>query len=153
MSNTRASAMQFVALCLCAIAAAGCTMQDSGAYVVPGTTIPESAAFVVLVDETDKGEAYWYLQRSLIDRGRDVRLVEPGAALGPLAPGDVIVRYGAIWRWDITWYLEELTVYLYTSDDESLLASGRSLRSSLTRNSAEAMAEEIIRQILEGETT
>jgi len=72
---------------------------------------------------------------------------------GPEAPSknyDAIVTYIDKWMWDITMYMLELTITIRDPKNESLMATGNSYHTSLTRKSQTEMVDEVVNSIYNG---
>ena len=60
---------------------------------------------------------------------------------------DALVTYVDKWRWDITMYMLELTITIRDPKTETILATGKSLHTSLTRKSQTEMVDEVVNNI------
>lgn len=60
---------------------------------------------------------------------------------------DAVVNYIDRWMWDITNYMIELTVEIRDPKTNYLIASGKTYRTSLARESPEAMVDEVLNKI------
>ena len=60
---------------------------------------------------------------------------------------DAVVTYVDRWMWDITMYMLELTINIRDPKTDSLIATGNSLHTSLTRKSQTEMVDEVINSI------
>jgi len=60
---------------------------------------------------------------------------------------DAVVTYVDKWMWDITMYMLELTINIRDTKTGSLMATGNSLHTSLTRKSQTEMVDEVVNSI------
>ncbi len=61
---------------------------------------------------------------------------------------DAIVTYTDRWMWDITMYMLEINIQLRDPENDYIMASGNSYRTSLVRKSPDYMIEEVLREML-----
>jgi hypothetical protein len=66
---------------------------------------------------------------------------------------DAIVTYRDKWQWDMAMYMIELTIYVREPQTDVLLATGKSLHTSLTRKTPEEMAAEVLGNMFRGTKT
>ncbi len=60
---------------------------------------------------------------------------------------DAVVTYIDKWMWDMTMYMIELTININDAKTDTLLATGNSYHSSLTRKSPQEMVDEVLDNI------
>ncbi|MBQ0800089.1 MAG: hypothetical protein KBT63_12480 [Porticoccaceae bacterium] len=123
----------------------GCASVDVGGYVVPGENLDPKATYIVLIEPDDARGAYKLIQQELERKNLAVEVVDK---VSGRADRDVLVRYGAQWQWDITWYLLNVNIRFYHMNSELLIASAQSRRTSLARKNARSMIQEAINQVL-----
>lgn len=89
-----------------------------------------------------------YIAGAFISRGVGV---SPPLPLGTLKSNsvDAIVTYTDVWRWDLTMYLDSISVYLYNAKTGELLVTGR-WRDSFFHayNRGEGVAKSLIAEML-----
>jgi hypothetical protein len=135
-------------LCLAAfLALSGCAINREGASVSPDVDLSHLKRFYVVKFAPDDRGVNRLIADQLALRGLQ-------ATTGPEAnaPKDVdaIVTYRDKWQWDITMYLIELTIDIREPQTEVLLATGKSLHTSLTRRSPEEMTAEVLGNLFRG---
>lgn len=70
-----------------------------------------------------------------------------GKSSTPPEAVDAVVNYVDRWMWDITNYMIQLTVEIRDPKTNYIIASGNSYRTSLARESPEAMVDEVLNKI------
>lgn len=125
----------------------GCSAASIENYRVPNTELHTDTTYFVVFDPNDERATHEVLREELVNRG-----INAASGFDDQIPNEtkVIVRYGAQWHWDVTWYLLELDVRMYDADS-LLLASGKSRRYSIAREPAEVVVRETLDSIFSDE--
>lgn len=131
----------FLLLGLLALAT-GCANRAT-ASITPGADLSKIKSFYLIPGAEDK-DNYILIKSNLEKRGY---AVTTGPEMLPPYKSDAVVTYVDKWMWDITMYMLELTITFRDSINNSTLAVGNSLHSSLTRKSPEEMVDEVITNI------
>ena len=120
----------------------GCA-NHATASLSPGADLSKIKTFYLIPGLEDK-DNYLLIKANLEKRGYSV-------TAGPETPlpykADAVVTYVDKWMWDLTMYMLELTITFRDPVNNSPLAVGNSLHSSLTRKSAEEMVDEVLTNI------
>lgn len=107
------------------VLASGCATH-SNVVVNPGSSMVAKSAYVVLHGD-NSSDMDAHIQRELMSHGLVVKagpeMQQPDA--------DIVVRYSADWRWDMTMYLRSLDVQVYSVSSGTLIASGSWKNSAL----------------------
>ncbi len=119
--------------------AAGCANRAS-ASLSPGADLSKIKSFYLIPGQDDK-ENYLLIKSNLEKRGYTVTT---GPEMIPPYKSDAVVTYVDKWMWDITMYMIELTITFRDPTNNSPLAVGNSLHTSLTRKSPEEMVDEVL---------
>lgn len=120
----------------------GCA-NHATATLTPGASLCNIKSFYLIPGQEDK-DNYLLIKSNLEKRGFAVTI---GPETLPPYKADAVATYIDKWMWDITMYMLELTVTLRNPIDNSPLAVGNSLHTSLTRKSAEEMVDEVLTNI------
>lgn len=117
----------------------GCANRAT-ASLTPGADLSKIKSFYLIPGAEDK-DNYLLIKANLEKRGY---AVTTGPEMLPPYKSDAVVTYVDKWMWDITMYMLELTITFRDPINNSPLAVGNSLHSSLTRKSAEEMVDEVL---------
>lgn len=120
----------------------GCA-NHATATLTPGASLCNIKSIYLIPGQEDK-DNYLLIKSNLEKRGFAVTI---GPETLPPYKADAVTTYIDKWMWDITMYMLELTVTLRNPIDNSPLAVGNSLHTSLTRKSAEEMVDEVLTNI------
>lgn len=122
-----------------------CSAATIQGYQVPGADLATDTTWFIIFNPDDERSTHELIRSSLAERGIDAM-----TGFEDRIPGEtrVLVRYGAQWSWDVTWYLLELDLRLYDAEDGLLLASGASRRHSLARRSPAVVVGEVLDSIV-----
>lgn len=120
----------------------GCA-NHATASITPGADLSKIKSFYLIPGAEDK-DNYLLIKSNLEKRGY---AVTTGPEMLPPYKADAVVTYVDKWMWDITMYMLELTITFRDPTNNSPLAVGNSLHSSLTRKSAEEMVDEVLTNI------
>lgn len=122
----------------------GCANQ-SIATMSPGSSLGNAKSFYVVRLEADKRGVNNLIRDRLIALGYTA---ESGAEM-PLTKyhADIVVNYEDRWMWDMTMYMLQLTITYRDPNTGYPIVVGKSLHTSLTRKSPEAMVEEVLTSI------
>ncbi len=131
----------FLLLCLLA-SASGCA-NHATASLTPGADLSRIKSFYLIPGAEDK-DNYKLIQANLEKRGY---AVSTGPEMLPPYKSDAVLTYIDKWMWDITPYMLELTITFRDPINNSPMAVGNSLHSSLSRKSAEDMVDEVLTNI------
>lgn len=99
-------------------------MIDQG-YGTKPIPIDLSKRYAVVKIPEDYGDIGQALYDELALRGMKVQLTDES---GNLHDFDILIRYEASWRWDVTWYLLALSVNVYESRTDALIAASARYR-------------------------
>jgi hypothetical protein len=129
------------------ICVSACAVNTQSADVLPSTDVSKLKSFYVVKFGPDGRDINILLKDRLIAMGY-------AATTGPegSTPGDVdaVVTYRDKWVWDLAMYMLSLDVTLRDPKTGFPLATAKSLHTSLTRKSPEAMVQETLGNILKG---
>lgn len=147
--NTRNFAQLFACLLLIGLLAttSGCANRAT-ASLTPGADLSKIKSFYLIPGAEDK-DNYLLIKANLEKRGYSVTT---GPEMLPPYKTDAVVTYVDKWMWDITMYMLELTITFRDPNNNSPLAVGNSLHSSLTRKSPEEMVDEVLTNIFNAKT-
>ena len=120
----------------------GCANRATGS-LTPGADLSKIKSFYLIPGTEDK-DNYLLIKANLEKRGY---AVTTGPEMLPPYKSDAVVTYVDKWMWDITMYMLELTITFRDPTNNSPLAVGNSLHSSLTRKSPEEMVDEVLTNI------
>lgn len=120
----------------------GCANRAT-ASITPGADLSKIKSFYLIPGAEDK-DNHILIKSNLEKRGY---AVTTGPEMLPPYKSDAVVTYVDKWMWDITMYMLELTITFRDSVNNSTLAVGNSLHSSLTRKSPEEMVDEVLTNI------
>lgn len=136
--------IMLLASVLLALMISGCSTKLSS-DIVPGAALNAKGKFYVVHFEPDKRNLNVTIADQLKLMGYDAVAGENNSM-----PGDVqtIVTYVDHWQWDITNYMIEINIQFRDANDNSLIMSGRSYRTSLARKSADEMIRETLEEML-----
>ncbi len=134
-------------LILLAVSLSGCAKTVLQADVDPNSTLVNVNTMYVRKLPTDGRGIERLIASKLNELGFEA---STGAAIEPPREVDAIVTYQDNWMWDITMYMIQLNIQIRAPDTEYVMASGRSYRTSLVRQSPEYMVEEVLREIFAG---
>ena len=122
----------------------GCANQ-SIATMSPGSSLGNPRSFYVVRLEADKRGVNILIRDRLIALGYTAESGEEKPF--PKNHTDVVVTYEDRWAWDVTMYMLQLTITFRDPSDGYPMVVGKSLHSSLTRKSPEAMVQEVLTSI------
>jgi len=121
----------------------GCVSNQSG-FVVPGESLVPSARYYVVKARDDERSLNEVIVRNLLAKGYSVstglREETPKAA-------DYLINYGSQWQWDITWYLLDFDIRIYTHANNLFVASAHSEQTSLLRKPQDEIVASVINRI------
>ena len=126
------------------LALQGCATNRESASVAPDLDASRLKRMLVVTSAEEARGTDRAIANALAQMGFDASVGPDGAASRELY---AVVTYRAVWDWDITPYLKELTVFIREPRDNALLATGNSFHTSLTRKSADEMAQEVLSNI------
>lgn len=126
----------------------GCANRAT-ASLTPGADLSKIKSFYLVPGAEDK-DNYLIIKDNLEKRGYTVTT---GPERLPPYQADAVVTYVDKWMWDITMYMLELTITFRDPTNNTPLAVGNSLHSSLTRKSAEEMVDEVLTNIFNAKTS
>ena len=120
----------------------GCFHQYTNSRILPHTTISADKAYYVVRNANDSRQ----IDLSVANEMRAMGLHHVSSGLkGDMPAGtDVVVFYEDRWHWDMTNYMRMLKVQFRDASNNVLIARGQSVRSSLVRQSVEAMVQETL---------
>jgi len=121
---------------------AGCANRAT-ASLTPGADLGKIKTFYLIPELEDK-DNYLLIKANLEKRGYAVTI---GPEMLPPYKSDAVVTYVDKWMWDITMYMLELTITFRDPINNSPLAVGNSVHTSLTRKSPEEMVDEVLTNI------
>ena len=130
-------------LTLC-LGLSACT-SDPSAYRVPGTDFDRDSVFFIVRNPEDERGLAILIQEEM--RGNSF-IVSVGKEDERPADAGLVVRYGAQWHWDITWYLLEFQITVHQPEGDLLVASAHSYRTSLARKTPPNVVRDTIGQLL-----
>ena len=141
-SARRATRFSAAALLLLAT---GCGYAQKAHFVKPDTSLASFNEFYVIEHERDD----WNVDALIVGAltGRGLRALKGPRAELP-QDAQVVVTYEDHWMWDMSMYMLSLKVDFRDARTDALVASGQSYRTSLYRESAETMVEEVLAGIL-----
>jgi hypothetical protein len=148
--SVRIMAKLFSGLLLLGLVAltSGCA-NHATASLTPGVDLSKIKSFYLIPGAEDK-DNYLLIKANLEKRGYTVTT---GPEMLPPYKSDAVVTYVDKWMWDITMYMLELSITFRDPVNNSPLAVGNSLHSSLTRKSAEEMVDEVLTNIFNAKAT
>ena len=120
----------------------GCA-NHATASLTPGADLSKIKSFYLIPGAEDE-DNYKLIQSNLEKRGF---AVTTGPEMLPPYKSDAVLTYIDKWMWDITPYMLELTITFRDPINNTPMAVGNSLHSSLTRKSAENMVDEVLTNI------
>jgi hypothetical protein len=121
----------------------GCSVNRATASLTPGADLGKIKSFYLIPSAEDK-DNYLLIKANLEKRGY---AVTTGPEMLPPYKSDAVVSYVDKWMWDLTMYMLELTITFRDPVNNSPLAVGNSLHTSLSRKSAEEMVDEVLTNI------
>lgn len=131
-----------VVLTLLLIGLTGCAMQNLEARVVPDASLSTRQSYYVVRHEQDTRSIDRTIAEQLEAMG--MASISSGPESNKPSDVDVIVLYEDRWMWDMTNYLIFLKIQFRDADSNTLLARGKSYRTSLARKSIEEMVQETL---------
>jgi hypothetical protein len=142
--NVRIMTKLFSGLVLMGLLAStsGCANRAT-ASLSQGADLSKTKSFYLIPGTEDK-DNYLLIKANLEKRGY---AVTTGPEMLPPYKSDAVVTYVDKWMWDITMYMLELTITFRDPINNSPLAVGNSLHTSLTRKSPEEMVDEVLTNI------
>jgi len=120
----------------------GCANRAT-AYLTPGADLSKIKSYYLIPGAEDK-DNYLLIKANLEKRGYSVTA---GPEMLPPYKSDAVVTYVDKWMWDLSMYMLELTITFRDPNNNSPLAVGNSLHTSLTRKSPEEMVDEVLTNI------
>ncbi len=135
---------RLLALVALGLMLAGCVNQE-GATLTPGADLRRLRSFHVVKFQPDNRGIERLIADDLRRRGLSATSGEEAARPPEV---DALVTYSDRWAWDITMYMLSLDITLRDARTGFPLAVGRSLHTSLTRQSPTEMVGEVIGNIL-----
>lgn len=124
------------------VSASGCANRAT-ASLTPGADLSKIKSFYLIPGAEDE-DNYKLIQANLEKRGY---AVTTGPEMLPPYKSDAVLTYIDKWMWDITPYMLELTITFRNPINNTPMAVGNSLHSSLSRKSAENMVDEVLTNI------
>lgn len=122
----------------------GCVSEQSASLTPGFNPLNVRRVHVVRLPADGRG-----VERLIADEFRRLgRVATIGSETDVPPDTDAVVTYADRWMWDITMYMISLDVTLRTPGSLFPIASGRSVRSSLVRQSPEAMVREVVGRLL-----
>ena len=122
----------------------GCAINRDSASIAPDRDLSSLKRLVVVTSAEDERGTDRAIADVLSKLGFEASIAPQGATRSDV---DAVVTYRAQWDWDILPYLKELTIFVREPRDNALLARGNSYHTSLTRKSADEMAQEVLARI------
>ncbi len=120
----------------------GCVSNKITVTIDPTFDITHLKSMHVIKHDADKRGINIVIADKLKNMGYSVT-----TGVSPASDVEFIVTYKDKWMWDITTFMFELTITIRDSKTDFPLASGNSLRTSLTRESPEKMVDEVLTNI------
>lgn len=122
----------------------GCS-QNLAARVLPGADVGAEKTYYVVRHERDTRQIDLVVRDTM--RAMGFRQVTSGLE-GVMPPTvDIVVQYEDRWMWDMTNYLIMLKIQFRDRSSNTLLARGRSYRTSMVRAPVEVMVREALEAI------
>lgn len=137
----------FNVLAVCAISVfsiSGCYRMIDQGYGTKPIPIDLSKRYAVVKMPEDHGDIGQAIYDELALRGMNVQLSNEPENLHDF---DILIRYEASWRWDVTWYLLALSVNVYESRNDALIAASARYRTSLVRSSPGKAANALLDEL------
>lgn len=128
---------------LAIILLAGCA-SDQSRYVIPGETLDKLSVYYVVKADNDERNLNESIVRKMISNGYSVSTGNKDDA--PINT-DYLINYGSQWQWDITWYLLDFDVRVYTKEHNLFVASANSQQTSLVREDHSKVVTNVINQL------
>ena len=114
------------------------------ATVSPDAQLDRDQTFYVQHNPKDTDNFHLFILDELAQWDRRVTA---GSEDGQPEDVDLLVTYENQWYWDMTPYLLSFDIFIRDPQTQLLIASGRSVRTSLARASAKTMIAEILTEI------
>ena len=128
------------------VLAGGCSKTLEGSIQDGANFSRVSSMHVYMRDRDPNAEVLSILRAQLRERGYQVTVgLEREAPAGV----DCMVEAQDKWHWDMTMYLLKFEVWFYEPGPGQLMASGKSRRTSILRQSPEFMVNEVLVQIFD----
>ena len=121
----------------------GCVSVQKGS-VMPGADLSTVKSVYVVRLSTDGRNVNRLIADALVARGFSATTGDSSKAPDGV---DAVITYQDKWMWDITMYMIQLDIQFRKPVSEIPLATGSSMRTSLTRKSPEDMVREVLDQI------
>jgi hypothetical protein len=122
----------------------GCATNRDSASIAPDRDLSSLKKLLVVTSADDERGTDRAIADVLSKLGFEASIAPEAATRSDV---DAVVTYRAQWDWDILPYLKELTIFVREPRDNALLARGNSYHTSLTRKSADEMAQEVLARI------
>ncbi len=133
----------YALLLLCLLASANGCANQATASLMPGADLSRIKSFYLIPGAEDK-DNYKFIKTNLEKRGYKVTT---GPEILPPYKSDAVLTYVDKWSWDITPFMMELTIAFRDPINNTPVAVGHSLHSSLCRKSEEEMVDEVLTNI------
>ena len=121
-----------------------CAINRETAQVSPDIYLEKFKKFYVVKFSSDNRGINRLIMDQLLRMGFESNT---GSEILAAKDVDVIVTYQDKWRWDITMYMIELTIFFREPGTQKLIALGKSHHTSLSRKSPEKMVLEVLSNI------
>lgn len=119
-------------------------VSDQSRYVVPGETLDKMAVYYVVKAENDERNLNASIVREMISNGF---AVFTGIKDNAPIKTDYLINYGSQWQWDITWYLLDFDIRVYTKEHNLFVASANSQQTSLVRDDHSKVVANVINEL------
>jgi hypothetical protein len=132
----------WILLCLLTLAVLqGCAINRESASISTDVDLSHLKRFYVVKFAPDQRGINFVIATQLNQLG-----FQASTGLETSMPKDVdaIVTYLDKWQWDITMYMIELKIFIREPQTDALLAVGNSMHTSLSRQTPEEMAAEVL---------
>lgn len=127
-------------------------------FSITGCAINKESATVTAGADLSKIKTVYLVKQPRDNRGIDDLIatklqkqgfvVTRGPELNTAYAADAAVTYVDKWMWDLTLYLEQLTITFREAQGNFPIASGNSVHTSLTRKAPPEMVEEVVNNIM-----
>ena len=135
--------MRAILVVLLCLGLTGCASVT--AYRLPNANLEDFGSTYVVHFKADKRHLERTIADELVARGYNATYGEEQDTPENI---DTVVTYVDHWFWDLRNYMLDITIEIRRAKDKTLIASGKSLRTSLVSASPEKMIQETLNKIL-----
>lgn len=128
------------------IAGCGLGIEKVSSIKMPGADLERIEKIYVNKLQADGRGLNLLIKKDLIEKGYQATTEEDGPKSSNV---DAVLAYLDRWKWDLTTFMYQLTIYIKDPEEKYVLGAGKSFRNNFSREDHEIIVREVLDSILE----